>query len=63
MNNLNNLVMGRLEQLVDMQVAAQERGDLKTVEVLHSSALELLSSLDSETYEFLTLDTSILDAE
>ena len=63
MNELSNLAMDRIEHLVNMQAAAQQRGDLKTLEVLHSSAIDLIASLDTEDYEFLTLDTSILDAE
>ena len=63
MNELSNLAMDRLEHLVNMQQEAQQRGDLKTVEVLHTSAIDLIASLDTEGYEFLTLDTRMLDAE
>lgn len=62
MSNIDNLAMDRLEQLAIMQAEAQQRGDTKTQEVLHDCAMDLLASLENPLYEFLTLNTEILDA-
>ena len=62
MTNIENLAMDRLEQLAIMQAEAQQRGDNETQEVLHDCAMDLLASLENPLYEFLTLNTEILDA-